>query len=111
MAEILVFFGHDFFGKERDRKTAYREAVQQACERANQEPQILAQGLRLAIVYGDTSHLECRPLFDRISTRRSFPLDGRYWNEIRAKLDACDYAIFDLSYRSTRARFLNANVL
>jgi hypothetical protein len=112
MPDILVFLGHDFFGSDRQRKEEYRRIVSEACEAANRDPQILSQGLRFIVVYGDTNHQEYPALYERIRRRRKYRLGGRYWNEIRAIIEASDYALFDLTYhRVPNPEFFNANVL
>lgn len=110
MREILVFLGHDFFG-DRKRKREYRKAVARACDFANQHAAIQKKGWKYSIVFGDTTANECSELFDKIGKRKKIALNNAYWNEIRAIIDACDFAILDLSHRDDSSDFLNHNVV
>jgi len=112
MRDILVFVGHDFFGRDAARKCEYRQAIAVACERANRDGCTGNEGVRYTVAYGDTRRRECPLLFERIRERKRFSLRAGYWDEIRAKIDACDYAIFDLTnQRVPNPPILNANVV
>lgn len=110
MRDVFVFLGHDFFGREKDRRVAYREAVAKGCELANQDSDVQSQGIRFTILYADSSPTAIGSLWRRARAHGRFRYDGRYWMKIRALIAECDYTLFDLSYRDGTAPF-NSNVL
>ena len=117
MRIVNVLFGHDFFGGDAERMAHYRSAVAQACEQANQDPDILAAGLHFNIIYANSRPDEIRATLKnpivagrRVAAKHRYRNDGRFWMKIRALILACDYALFDVSYRDNEAPF-NSNVI